>query len=313
MAGKRKATDEQLLSAYAEYGSIWAVADKFQMCGQSVHERLTKLNAIHQWKWTPEEDRLLVTLYEKAGDNRGFLDELEKIFKRHKTNICTRAKKLHLTNKNRKSTEITIAMLAEGQRQRIAKNGHPRGFLGKNHSVDAKAIIAAKSRKSAAIKTEEDWEKRARKSNLTRASNGTKSTDTENAYSRTVSGKRKDLGCFFRSKTEANFARFLNAVGIRWEYEPKVFFFDGITKGILSYTPDFYCPDNDGWYEVKGWLDGPSLTRMRRFKRYYPEEADKLVIVAQSKKTYKQALDLGYDVMRYEEIEKAYKTIPNWE
>jgi hypothetical protein len=139
------------------------------------------------------------------------------------------------------------------------------------------------------------------------------SISTSTARSRTVSGKRKDLSCFFRSKIEANYARFLNYIGLTWAYEPKTFIFEEIKRGTLSYTPDFYCPDNGKWYEVKGWFDATSVTRMKRFKIYYPEEAKNTVIVAQSKKTYEQALVLGYDVIRYEEVEKQYKNLPNWE
>lgn len=41
-----KASDGELLTAYAELRNVWKVADRFGMCGQSVHERLVKLNAI---------------------------------------------------------------------------------------------------------------------------------------------------------------------------------------------------------------------------------------------------------------------------
>lgn len=313
MAYPKKATDEKLIAVYMETGSLWETAARLNMCGQSVHERLSKLNAIKQWKWTEEEDTLLAKLYEKAGDNKKFLEELETIFKRHKSNICRRARKLNLTMKNRKHNEISIQSMSEIAKRRIKENGHPRGMLGKTHTAEMKERMRSISKARANAMTQEQWDERTIKSNQTRKNNGTKSNSTQNPFSRTVSGKRKDLNCFFRSKTEANYARFLNYIGLEWVYEPKTFFFDEIKRGTISYTPDFYCPNTDKWYEVKGWMDGPSITRLKRFKKYHPFEAEKLVIVAQSKKTYELALTLGFDVIRYENIEKQYKHLPNWE
>jgi hypothetical protein len=313
MAYPKQVTDEKLLSVYKETGSLWKTADQLKICGQSVHERLVKLNAITQWRWTEEEDTLLVKLYEKAGENKTFLDELEVIFKRHKSNICRRARKLNLTKKSRKHEDVLCQLLSEIGKKRISEHGHNKGMLGKTHTPEMKAKMVITSKARADATTQEQWSDRALKSNATRKVNGTTTNSSENGFSRTVSGKRKDLDCFFRSKTEANYARFLNHIGVEWVYEPKVFFFDDITRGTLSYTPDFYCPGIDKWYEVKGWMDGPSTTRLKRFKKYHPIEADKLVIVAQSKKTYGQALELGYDVIRYEDVEKQYKNLPRWE
>lgn len=45
MVMPKKATDEQLLAAYDELGSVWKVAERFGMVGQSVHERLGNLGA----------------------------------------------------------------------------------------------------------------------------------------------------------------------------------------------------------------------------------------------------------------------------
>jgi len=113
-------------------------------------------------------------------------------------------------------------------------------------------------------------------------------------------GKRKDLGnIYFRSAWEANIARYYSHLGVEWEYEPRVFMFDGITRGIVSYTPDFYLTKEDKWIEVKGWMDSKSKTRLRRFKKYYPDEFFKLEIIDQA---------------RYNEIAKdASRIIRNWE
>lgn len=110
---------------------------------------------------------------------------------------------------------------------------------------------------------------------------------TENTYSRCKRGKRADLGGqFFRSSWEANYARYLNwLVGngqiVTWKYEPKTFFFEGVRRGTLSYTPDFVVVENNGaviYHEVKGWMDAKSKTRLSRMKKYFPEET--VIVIA---------------------------------
>ena len=115
-----------------------------------------------------------------------------------------------------------------------------------------------------------------------------------------INKKMEDLNNkFFRSKWEANYARYLNYIGVKWEYEPKRFWFDAIKTGTRSYQPDFYLIDEDIWVEVKGWMDAQSKTRLKRFKKYYPEEYSKLIIVDQHK---------------YRIIEKEFSNIiPTWE
>lgn len=56
-------------------------------------------------------------------------------------------------------------------------------------------------------------------------------------------------GCRFRSRLEARWAVFFDALGIKWEYEPEGFV---LANGIW-YLPDFYLPKFCGglWVEVK--------------------------------------------------------------
>lgn len=93
-------------------------------------------------------------------------------------------------------------------------------------------------------------------------------------------GKRHDLGSrYFRSRWEANWARYLNwlqAIGEiqGWEYEVDTFEFAGIKRGTRFYTPDFKVTNKDGsivYHEIKGWMDKRSQVRMRRMKKYHPE------------------------------------------
>ena len=143
-----------------------------------------------------------------------------------------------------------------------------------------------------------------------------KSRGWKNPRSISKKGKREDLGwVYFRSSVEANIARYFNFIGAKWEYEPREFVFP-IKRGIRSYRPDFYLPEEDVWVEAKGWLDRESMTRLRRFKKYYPEEFKKLVVYAQSpgKKVLAELLRLGCKFESYDVIRKLFgPLIEGWE
>lgn len=92
-------------------------------------------------------------------------------------------------------------------------------------------------------------------------------------------GRRADLeGRYFRSRWEANYARYLRwLVSIGeiqgWEYEPRTFTFP-LRRGTTTYTPDFAITENDGrvvYHEVKGWMDAKSRTRLARMAKYHPD------------------------------------------
>lgn len=99
-------------------------------------------------------------------------------------------------------------------------------------------------------------------------------------------GKREDLdNRFFRSRWEANYARYLNWMVKRgeierWEYETVTFEFPQVKRGTRFYTPDFKIFNKDGsheFHEVKGYMDAKSITRHTRMARYFPHE--KLVMI----------------------------------
>ena len=81
-----------------------------------------------------------------------------------------------------------------------------------------------------------------------------------------------------RSNWEANFARILNLYKIQFDFEPKVFHFP-IKRGTKSYTPDFFITSTKEWVEIKGYLDDKSKIKIKRFKKYYPEEFEKLTFI----------------------------------
>ena len=110
-------------------------------------------------------------------------------------------------------------------------------------------------------------------------------------------GKRRDIqppnkkipgGIFLRSGWEANICRYLSWNKYYWEYEPCIFTFDGVKRGTTNYLPDFrvYLPDGSYiWIEVKGYLKRQDKTRIKRLKKYYPEEFNRLRFVAGSENT----------------------------
>src|SRR5687768_3513242 len=91
---------------------------------------------------------------------------------------------------------------------------------------------------------------------------------------RVIGGIRK----YFRSRWEANYARYLewlktNGEIVSWTHEPKTFWFEKIKRGTRSYLPDFCVIEKNGkevYYEVKGYMDSKSKTKIKRMAKYYP-------------------------------------------
>jgi len=99
---------------------------------------------------------------------------------------------------------------------------------------------------------------------------------------------REDLGIEFKSSMEANYARFMEYLGVKWEYESEVFHFPTKANlvyktnnskafnqnpfGISGYVPDFKISAGRYiWYvEVKGYMDNISAEKIRLFHIFYP-------------------------------------------
>lgn len=64
-------------------------------------------------------------------------------------------------------------------------------------------------------------------------------------------------GCHFRSRLEARWAVFFDALKIEWQYEPQGFELNRkltLLPGKIKYLPDFWLPDLACYGEVKGDL-----------------------------------------------------------
>jgi len=112
--------------------------------------------------------------------------------------------------------------------------------------------------------------------------------------SRGKAGIRKDISdkIYFYSRWEANFARLLNYLKIKWQYQPKTF--DLKTQ---NYTPDFYLPDVGNFIEIKNFLWKYSRIRDDKFRKIYPKVKLQLILKDD-----------------YLKLEKTYSNlIKNWE
>ncbi len=175
------------------------------------------------------------------------------------------------------------AAIGRRTKNRIQEQGHPRGMLGKKHTEAMRAQAAITSKERWESLSEEEKHAILLKSQQTRVANGTpiRPHGSWKAGWRTVGGQT----AYFRSRWEANYARFLEWQKDRgdilsWEHEPKTFWFEDVKRGTVSYLPDFSVATKDGkieYHEVKGWMDARSKTKIARMRKYYPEV--KLVVV----------------------------------
>lgn len=115
-------------------------------------------------------------------------------------------------------------------------------------------------------------------------------TKRETHHTSARGGKREDLGMYFRSNWEANFARILNLEGLKWEYEQYTF---ELTP-FMSYTPDFKI--NDCYFEIKGRYTDLCMEKLSLFQEKFPHIL--LIII---------------DVRGYNELRNLYKKKINWE
>ena len=275
-----KATDAQILTAYAETDSVWKAAKKLGMCGQSVHERLVKLGAAKPMNVFTEEDKDRLRAEYQAAADAGKLTDLAADLGRTKHFICRQARSLGLTKQDRQrrylAPSVSLRMKAF-----FKENEHPRGALGMRHSPEAKErMSAAGIARWAALSEDERAAFTMKQMKAKIAAHGSLAGKNPRgswkAAWREIGGKRK----FYRSRWEANYARYLQWLLDRgeiagWEHEPETFWFEAIKRGVRSYLPDFRVTETSGasaLHEVKGWMCSRSRTTLKRMAKYHPQE-----------------------------------------
>lgn len=78
--------------------------------------------------------------------------------------------------------------------------------------------------------------------------------------------KSKYKGIWMRSSWEVKYAKYLDKNKIKWQYEPKTF-----DLGDMTYTPDFYLPEQNKYIEIKGWWRDNSKRKFNLFKKVYSQ------------------------------------------
>lgn len=167
------------------------------------------------------------------------------------------------------------ARISVAAKKRIAENGHPRGALGLKHTEETRKKISEKSKVAWQRMPDDVRDKYSVRGRIIGAkATMNRANASWKAGWREVGGQR----VYFRSRWEANYARYLQWLKDRgeiyeWEHEPHTFWFEGIKRGCVSYLPDFRVTENSServYHEVKGWMDDRSKTKIKRMAKYYP-------------------------------------------
>lgn len=81
----------------------------------------------------------------------------------------------------------------------------------------------------------------------------------------------KYKGTTFKSSYEAQVAKYLDELGVKWEYEPEKYPY---TLPVCYYEPDFKITWNDGtveYMEAKGFFEPQDRTKMKVIREQYPD------------------------------------------
>lgn len=73
-------------------------------------------------------------------------------------------------------------------------------------------------------------------------------------------------GYRFRSRLEARWAVYFDAMGIEYRYEPEGYELKRYDGTTVSYLPDFYFPDMGTWGEVKGNMTPEDREKIELFR-----------------------------------------------
>ncbi|UOF90815.1 hypothetical protein LSG31_00585 [Fodinisporobacter ferrooxydans] len=299
---------EFLKSNYKSMDHI-ELSQKLGRTRNSVRSKCHKLGFINLVRWTKAEDGKLRSLYESLNGKPIDLNKIAKAMKRSKNSIACRAWELGLCEQSRPHSQETIELLKDIRKEWFETHEHPRGFKGHTHGLKARENISESSKRmwnnpEHIVNSEEfrqEISDRASKSAVKRARER-----PESIRSRAHSGFRDDIGMYVRSRWEANVARYLNFLKdqkkiYKWEYEPDTFWFEKIKRGTRSYTPDFKIwdtEDSDSYYwEVKGYMDQKSRTKLDRMKKYFPNVRIELIC----KKEYKEICKFSGLIIGWEE------------
>lgn len=280
----QKATDKQILDLYSELKSVWKVSRELGMCGQSIHERLVKLNVKLNTNYLTDVDKVKIKkLYEDGfirGD--GKLKKLARKIKRTVSFISRFARVYNLTNSHRTTSKSLRLKSKIGYKNKIKQFGHPRGFLNKKHSKKSLALISEKS-----IISHKKMSNKTKRNKIMKMLLTKQEKNSITPYRIKGSWKQgvrliDGVEYRFRSSWENNYARYLNQLVKeskikKWEYEKDRFYLKKINK---TYIPDFKITNMNNsleYHEVKGWQEETFILKMNEFVKLFPN--NKFVLI----------------------------------
>ncbi len=121
----------------------------------------------------------------------------------------------------------------------------------------------------------------------------------------------------FKSGWERNVYRVFCYLKYEVQYEPERFRFPEPYRRSIDYCPDFFIRKGteERLVEVKGWLDGPSKTRLQGFRKFYPERAKRLLIVTRDRGNTEWVRNHlpGTEVWDYPVIRRQLGFLVDWE
>ena len=96
-------------------------------------------------------------------------------------------------------------------------------------------------------------------------------------------------GYRFRSRLEAKWAVFFDALGIKYLYEPEGF---ELRDGSY-YLPDFYLPELKTWVEIKGVMRDQDFRKIKMFSSEL-EDDERLIVLKDIPKDGEDAFNMGH-------------------
>lgn len=284
---------------------IIEVAQVMGTTRSSIRARVTRLGIRKCFdSYSSDELAAIRSVYENATFGEDVrLNDLARRLGRPKASVCRQARLMGLSNIARPKKRETKppykigregspelrAHMSASQRQWHANNPHPRGMLGKHHTPEVKERLRKSSTDRWLSLTPKEREQEVEnRLKAALAKNGYVGSPPFNRDGATWKAGWREIGdkrVYFRSRWEANYARYLQWLKecgdiLDWEYEPETFWFDKIKRGVRSYKPDFRVHELNGdklLHEVKGWMDARSKTTLRRMAKYHPSE--KIVLI----------------------------------
>jgi hypothetical protein len=289
-------TEDELIRSFHASGILYKdIADRIGNTTSYVRNYCWRHQIRRQAEWTDEQLAMLRSWYADHSGKKLEAKVLAEIIGKDVVVVRLKASRLGLTEQDRDlgGTKIKprkyenqsdrIAGIRAARKQWYAEHEHPRGFAGHRHrkdSIDVMVFALANWRATLSPAERSEVARKAVATKVERYGSGNPGAFGENAYSRVNRGYAEDIpGLHFRSQWEANYARFLDWLKAKgeiqdWAYESERFIFHGVTKAPVTYTPDFKVTENSGsviYHEVKGWMDGPSKSKLKRMAKFYPD------------------------------------------